>query len=606
VDYLPSQDPAIRERYPEIPQEAFQSAVLLIGTNGSVWSGAEAVFRALEFAAHGRWLLDLYEHSPAFARSTEWAYRFVASHRTGFSKLTRWLWGRHVERPAQVLTRQSFLRSLGIIYLIAFVSLWVQIPGLLGHDGILPTQGTLQQAREQLDALHVGTDRYRLLPTFCWFDASDMSLESQCAAGTVCSVLVIAGLAQAPCLLLLWLLYLSLTTAGGVFLAFQWDSLLLETGFLAIFLAPLQWRSGSPRHDAPPSRMVVWIFRWLLFRLMFESGCVKWLSGDPTWHDLSALHYHFETQPLPTWIGWFAHQLPAIVQKAMTAVMFFIELIVPFLYFMPRRPRMAAAGVTIVFQIGILLTGNYGFFNFLTLALCLPLFDDAGLRGLAGLVRMRPSHVEAPATPCLAVRSTRCRWPAAITWPIAAVILSTSLLQLLEILPMRLPVPGPALSVLRWLQPFRSVNNYGLFSIMTTTRPEIVIEGSNDAVHWQTYAFNYKPGELNHRPRFVEPYQPRLDWQMWFAALGDVRQNPWFVNFCVRLLQGSPAVARLLETNPFPTAPPRYIRAELYEYHFTDWSTLRQTGEWWARAASGIYLPPISLNGDQLEVRTNP
>ena len=602
VDYVPSQDPAFRERYPEIPQEAFLSAVQLIETDGSVWSGAEAVLRGMSWAPHGRWLLELYEHSPAFARAADLVYGYVATHRTGFSRLTRWLWGRHVEPPSLALTRQLFLRCLGVVYLIAFVSLWVQISGLIGHNGIVPVGETMRQAHDQLDALHIGIDRFRLLPTLCWWNASDTFLNLQCAAGTFFSVLVILGLTQAPCLFLLWLVYLSLTTVGSVFLAFQWDSLLLETGFLAIFLAPLQWLAANPRREPPPSRLVVWLLRWLLFRLMFESGCVKLLSGDPTWRNLSALHYHFETQPLPTWIGWYASQLSPIVQKGLTAVMFVIELVVPLLFFLPRRPRMAAAVITVAFQTVIFLTGNYGFFNFLTAALCLLLLDDAALKWIAKKFRLRPVRAQTAELPCPMRAGQNWRWPSAFTWPVAAVLLATSLVQLAETFRIPLPGPRPVLAIAQWLQPFRSVNHYGLFSIMTTTRPEIILEGSYDGSNWQPYRFKYKPGDLYRRPRFVEPHQPRLDWQMWFAALGDVRENPWLVNLCVRLLQGSPEVLDLLATNPFPTAPPRYIRAELYEYRFTDLNTRRQSGNWWMREDRGPYLPPLSLKDDQLQV----
>ena len=588
VDFLPYQDPSVAARFPEIPRETFESAVQLIQPDGAVFSAAEAVFRALAAEPHGGWLLDWYQHSPAFMRLAEWSYHFVARHRSLFSVVTRLLWGRHVELPSHVLVRWTFLRSLGIIYLIAFGSLWLQLPGLLGSGGILPARVLMERANQQVAAQGIGLNRYHLLPTLCWINSGDGFLQFQCAAGTALAVLLIAGIAPAPCLFLLWLIYLSLTTVGGVFLEFQWDNLLLETGFLAIFFAPLQLLPRRPSSETPPSRAVLWLLRWLLFRLLFESGCVKLLSGDPSWRTLTALTFHFETQPLPTWIGWYAHQLPMWMQRSEAALVFAVELAVPLLIFTPRRPRGLACLAIAAFQLLILLTGNYGFFNLLTLALCLTLLDDAGLR------RFLPKWPASGA----GVQRLRLRWPAPAMLTLAAAVACASFVQALEIFRVRTPGPAPLIAVYRWLLPFRSFNHYGLFSVMTRPRLEIIIEGSNDGLNWKDYEFKYKPGELNKRPAFVAPHQPRLDWQMWFAALGDYRHNPWLIDFCLRLLQGSPGVLSLLEHNPFPEAPPRYIRAVQYEYHFTDPDTLRRTGDWWRREPVGIYLPTLSLRED--------
>ena len=522
--------------------------------------------------------------------------------------------------------RWVFLRSLGVIYLIAFVSLWVQIIGLVGSDGILPAKPAMDAMRQTADAQHLGLGRYHLVPTLCWFKATDGFLEFQCAAGATLAVLLIIGFAPAPCLFLLWLIYLSLATVGREFLSFQWDNLLLETGFLAIFLAPLQlWPRLS--RAAPPSRLVLWLLRWLLFKLMFQSGCVKLLSGDPAWRNLTALTFHYETQPLPTWIGWYAHQLPVWAQKASALAMFGIELFVPFLIFAPRRPRRFACLVLVLFQALILLTGNYCFFNLLTIALCLLLLDDAALQALlpprlrnslflekaeitgrqcnASLPDIHdsqsssPDH-ESPAplpTPQLPARSPRKprHWPVQITVPLACIALATSLMQFSGMFRVPIPWPRPMVGLYAWLAPFRSFNNYGLFAVMTTSRPEIIIEGSNDGVAWLPYEFKYKPGDVKRRPRFVAPHQPRLDWQMWFAALGNYRQNPWLINFCLRLLEGSRPVLALLEHNPFPHAPPRYIRAVVCDYHFTDLAARRRTGAWWSGEEKGLYLPPLSL-----------
>ncbi|HEY3930766.1 MAG TPA: lipase maturation factor family protein [Verrucomicrobiae bacterium] len=590
VDYLPSQDSHIAEQFPEIPRGQFEKSVQLIESDGEVFCGADAVFRALAKNSNWQSLLRFYESSPAFANFTERAYEFVAGHRTAFSFFTRLFWGKHVERPDYFLTRWIFLRALGAIYLVAFISLWTQIAGLIGHDGILPTDQFMPAVKQQCDAQGIGLERYYLLPTMSWFDASDNFLNFQCAAGTLFAILLIVGVAPAPCLALLWLIYLSLSTVSRDFLGFQWDNLLLEAGFLAIFFAPLQMLPKFSR-ETPPSKIILWLVRILLFKLIFSSGCVKLLSGDPNWRNLTALTFHYQTQPLPTWIGWYAQQLPPWFQKFSCAIMFAIELGAPFLIFAPRRIRFFGCGAIVFLQILILLTGNYTFFNFLTIGLCLLLLDDFLFQKIlprkwAGwfLINSQPSTLN------------KLRWPRAITIPLAAIVLFISILQMISMFGVRSNLLFPVAVAAEWLQPLRTVNSYGLFAVMTTTRNEIIVDGSDDGTNWLAYEFKYKPGDVNRSPDFVEPFQPRLDWQMWFAALSNYQQNPWFGNFCERLLQGSPEVLALLQKNPFQKHPPRYIRAELYDYHFTNFAERRATGAWWKREFIGEYLPPISLS----------
>ena len=340
--------------------------------------------------------------------------------------------------------------------------------------------------------------------------------------------------------------------------------------------------------------MVLWVIRLLLFKLMFQSGCVKLLSQDVTWRNLTALTFHYETQPLPTWIGWYAHQLPASFQKASTFLMFGTELVIPFLIFAPRRIRFFAGVAFGALQMLILLTGNYCFFNLLTMVLCISVLDDAAL---ARFVPKRWRNAEAAEKE--KPEKKRWSWPLVATIPLAGMVILFTLMQFSSMFRVPVPWPRPVLGLYAWLSPFRSFSSYGLFAVMTTSRPEIIVEGSNDGINWQEYEFKYKPGDLKRRPRFVEPHQPRLDWQMWFAALGDYRQNPWFVNFCLRLLQGSPEVLGLLGRNPFPDTPPRYVRAILYEYHFTDFETRRKTGAWWRRELKGDYIPVISLRQNE-------
>lgn len=613
VDYLAFQDPSVAARFPELPRERFETAVHLVETDGSVYSGAEAAFRALGHAPHEPVLLDLYLRYSSFARLAETVYRFVARHRGLFSFLTQVAWGRHVEPSTHLRVRWLFLRSLGIIYLIAFLSLWVQLMGLIGSNGILPATLTMFGYRQEAATAHLGWHRYHVVPTLCWFSASDGFLKFQCAAGTALALVLMLGIAPAPCLFLLWLIYLSLSVVSREFLSFQWDNLLLEIGFLAIFFAPIQLR---PRGSAPPSKLVLWLLRWLLFRLMVGSGLVKLLSGDPTWRNLTALRVHYETQPLPTWIGWYAHQLPGRLQQASTLLMFIIELVLPLLIFAPRRLRQIPCVAFILFQVLISLTGNYGFFNLLSILLCLVLLDDAALVSFLPGKRLRflqpapqtptvpepapeaPLNPAAPAGQNPAPPAPRPRgwhWPIQVTFPLTCIAVLIPAMQLAALLRVRAPWPGPMVSAYTWIAPFRSFNSYGLFAFMTTNRHEIVIQGSNDGVHWTDYEFKYKPDDPKRGPEFVEPHQPRLDWQMWFAALSDYQHNLWFVEFCVRLLSGSPQVIGLLERNPFPKAPPRYLRAVVYEYHFTDFATRRRTGAWWRRQALGEYVPVLSL-----------
>jgi hypothetical protein len=387
----------------------------------------------------------------------------------------------------------------------------------------------------------------------------DAFLHFLCAGGALAALLVVLGLVPAPALLVCWIFSLSLSVAGQTFLEFQWDLLLLEAGFLGIWLAPpRRWRLGAVLDPPWAARALLW---WLLFRLMFSSGFVKLASGDPNWRNLTALTYHYWTQPLPPWTAWFAAQLPLSFHKLSCFVLLAIELAAPFLIIAPRLLRLVSCAAMAGLQLIIAGTGNYAFFNLLTLALCVLLVDDASFpRALRDRAARDP-------------RASLGRWPALVLAPVLGLVLIVSVMLFAGTLRLRLPWPGAAVSLARATLPFRSVGTYGLFMVMTTSRPEIVVEGSDDGVSWLAYEFRWKPGETTRRPRFVAPHQPRLDWQMWFAALGTCEENPWFVAFLDRLLEGSPAVERLLLRNPFPKHPPRYIRAVLYDYRFQAWSS---------------------------------
>jgi len=565
VEYLPFQECAAE--HPDIPPDDFARAVQWIDTDGHRKTGAAAVLAALAVAGRpGRALQALYRNVPPFARAAEAAYRLVADHRTVFSRLTRWLWGRDVRTPTYATATWIFLRLLGLIYLIAFLSFWRQSAGLIGEHGILPAETFFARAREFL-----GGDAFWQLPSFLWWGADSMALNVWCALGVVASLLLLFGVLPAPCLIFLWANYLSLIVAGQVFYQFQWDVLLLETGFLAIFLAP--WRWFTPwRSRSDPPRLARFLLLWLLFRLMMASAVVKLTGGDPTWADGTALEYHYFTQPLPTPLAWYAHQLPAGFQWLSVQTMFFIELVLPFFLFLPRRLRLIGAAGLAALQVLIMLTGNYGFFNLLTLALCLPAVDDQVLGGR----RPRREHDGT--------------LPRRVIAPVAAALFLLSLIPFAHAFR---PRTVWCQNLYARIAPFRSINSYGLFADMTTERPEILVQGSLDGLTWKTYRFRYKPGDPLRAPPWVAPYMPRLDWQMWFAALGRVEQNPWFFQFLQRLLEGSPAVLDLLAEDPFEGRRPRFVRAQLDRYTFTTFG--EKTQAWWRAEPAGIYFPEISL-----------
>jgi predicted DCC family thiol-disulfide oxidoreductase YuxK len=567
IRYAPYQE--VGEHFPSVPKEEFASAVKLILPDGEVRSGAHAVFSALATVQGKRGMLWVYDRLPGAAAVSEAVYSVIARHRSFCYWVTRILWGIPVKPQTYRVSSWLFLRILGAIYLIAFASFGVQAAGLIGSRGILPAAEFLRAAREYL-----GAASYWNVPTLFWLNASDGFIKAEWIAGVCLSAFLLLGLNWRPIRLALFVLYLSLVTAGQVFMTYQWDALLLEAGFLAVFL-------GS-------SPAIVRLFRWLLCRLIFLSGAVKLLSGDPSWRSFTALPIHYQTQPLPTPLAWYFYQLPMWFQRVSVGFLFFVELVVPFLVLAPRRVRAFAARAIVVLQVLIFLTGNYAFFNLLTIALCLFLLDDAALG------RILPTKIfeRMSARPC---DQKRPLLGGALPSAFAAFVLFISGFQMIAMFSGRHWAPADA--VIQRIAPFEIINTYGLFAVMTTTRPEIVIEGSNDGTTWLAYEFKYKPGDLSRRPAWVQPHQPRLDWQMWFAALGNYQDDPWILHFLGRLLAGTPEVLNLLARNPFPAAPPHYIRAQLYEYRFTTPAERKASGDWWSRELKGTYVPAVSLRG---------
>lgn len=475
--------------------------------------------------------------------------------------------------PTYYISRWLFLRLLGLVHLVAFVSLWYQLEGLVGRNGVTP-------AGFFLDYISARTDwtRFFRLPTVFWLNHSDVVLHVVCALGTVAAVVLVADVLPAVCLGVLFVCYLSFVSVTPDFLGFQWDTLLLETTFLAIFFAPAKLRPGIGKEEVH-SRVMLMLLRWLLFRLMFMSGVVKfWNPRDTSWRDLTALSYHYETQPLPHAVSWYAHQLPMWVDKVSTASTFAIEVLLPFAMLAPRRVRAALCLCFVFFQLSIAASGNYTFFNLLTIALCLLLLDDRHWKFIA------PAWLKGIIT-----RPPLKRLPfyrKALMGGLGIGLVTLSGLQMCLVL--NLDLPDGARRLVYHSDAYHIANRYGLFSTMTKTRQEIVIEGSADGITWEPYEFKWKPGRLDRRPGWAQPYQPRLDWQMWFAPFSP-QAPPWFKNFAYRLLEGKPEVLALLERNPFPLEPPKYLRAHVYEYRFTTPEQYARTGQWWTRTYIGEY-----------------
>lgn len=462
-----------------------------------------------------------------------------------------------------------FARLLGVTLLIAFVSIGVQAMGLFGSRGISPIAdfvGSAQRAGHSFFA-H---------PSLFWFGTGDGMISAVWVVGALSALALTVGVLPRLAALICWFAYLSFVAVGWPFMSFQWDTLLLEVTFTAVFFVPFRvWdRFDAHREPNPVARWALW---FLLFRLVFRSAWVKLASEDPTWQGLTALEYHYFTQPLPTVFAWFADQLPLWFQKLSCALMFVIEFGAPFLLAVPNAIVRRTGALLIVGLMALIaLTGNYGFFNLLTVLLCLTALDD-------GLF-FRFAHASAPVAP----NDEAPPWPSRASVGPAIILVVAAVIFIGGTFGERRGA--------RFLSPlyaFATFNNYGLFAVMTTMRPEIVLEGTSDGVDWEPYVFRYKPGPLGRAPVWVAPHQPRLDWQMWFAALGDFRMNPWLARFMRGLLDDDSAMVDLLETNPFADRPPRQIRALVYDYEFTTPSEREATGHWWKRGEPKLYAPVL-------------
>jgi lipase maturation factor 1 len=508
--------------------------------------------------------------------------------------------------PDRLIPRWILLRALAAIYFSAFYSLLFQIRGLIGPNGILPAQQYLAAVDRAVPA-----SRYWFAPTLLWLSSSNAMLIALCWIGLVASIAALLNLWPRLSLFICFVCYLSFVAAASDFSGYQSDGMLLEAGFLALFFSPSGMLPGWGAHS-PPSRASLFLLQWEWFRIYFESGLVKLLSGDTEWRHLTAMDDYYQNGPLPTWIGWYVAHLPHWFHVSTAAATLVLELGIVFLLFFPRRMRLICFLIVTPWEIGVILTANYTFLNYLVLALGILLVDDRFLRRFVP-ARFCPETatptepISYPSLPLLDNRDPSEPPPprssvthlSSIRLAITTVMLTwIAYVTTSELILLPFPeIPFPAAPI-KILEPFRIANRYGLFAIMTRGRYEIEFQGSNDGQNWTPYLFRHKPQQLNQAPRVYAPYQPRFDWNLWFASLGDWRQNTLVPFTEERLLANSPDVVALFQRNPFATAPPRYIRAVLWQYWFTSMKEKRETGNWWRRQLLGLYAPVLTLQPD--------
>jgi lipase maturation factor 1 len=508
------------------------------------------------------------------------------------SDILHWLFDPRFGSQQRLIPRWLLLRALAAIYFSAFYSLLFQIRGLIGPEGILPAQRYLAAVARSLPA-----GRYWFAPTLLWFSQSDAMLMALCWIGLLASVAALFNLWPRLSFFVAFVCYLSFVAAAGDFSGYQSDGMLLEAGFLALFFSPSGLLPGWGA-DRPPSRASLFLLQWEWFRIYFESGMVKLLSGDEQWRHLTAMDEYYQNGPLPTWIGWYIEHLPHWFHVATAASTLALELFLVFLLFFPRRVRLICFLIVTPWEVGVILTANYTFLNYLVLALGILLLDDGFLRRFVPeRFRLPTGFVELPENRQMEVRKPRHL--TAIRFALTAVLLTwVAYVTTAELILIPLPeLPLPATPI-RALDPFRIANRYGLFAVMTRGRYEIEFQGSNDGQSWTPYPFRYKPQSIDQRPGIYAPYQPRFDWNLWFASFGDWQQNNLVPFTEERLLSNSPTVLALFSGNPFPGSPPKYVRAVLWQYWFTSMKEKRETGNWWRRQLLGLYAPVITRQAD--------
>jgi hypothetical protein len=504
---------------------------------------------------------------------------------------------------SHLIPRWIFLRALGLIYFSAFYSLLLQIRGLIGPEGVLPAQQYLQAVDRSIP----GFTRFWFAPTLFWFSNNNHALISITVIGLIASLLVVANVWPRLTLLVCFVCFLSFVSAAGDFSNYQSDGMLLEAGFISLFFSPRGFWPGLGV-ASPPSRASLFLLLWEWFRIYFESGLVKLLSGDQEWRHFTAMDEYYQNGPLPTWIGWYMQHLPHWFHAATVAATLTMELVLVLLFFLPRRFRIACFFIVTPWQIVVIATANYTFLNYLVLSQGFLLLDDQflmrvlpqkwqpALLGPSPALEQAPTDEQEPDTQPEPPRKTWQHHASAIRLAVSAVFLTwifyVTTAELIHMLWREAPFPSAPIAA---LEPFRIANQYGLFAVMTRGRYEIEFQGSNDGQNWTAYPFRYKPQALNQPPGIYAPYQPRFDWNLWFASLGDWRQNSIVPLTEEHLLTASPDVLALFAGNPFAQSPPKYVRAVLWQYWFTSMAEKRATGLWWRRQLLGLYAPVLTL-----------
>jgi hypothetical protein len=533
--------------------------------------------------------------------------------------LFRWFFNPAHGAPRRLLPRWLFLRALAAIYFSAFYSLLFQIKGLIGPNGILPARQYLSAVSESLGLL-----RYWYAPSLFWFSSSSHLLMAVTWIGLAASVAAFLNLWPRFSFFICFVCFLSFVAASGEFSGYQSDGMLLEAGFLALFFVPPGLRPGWGASH-PPTRASLLLLQWEWFRIYFESGMVKLLSGDQQWRNFTAMDEYYQNGPLPTWIGWYVEHMPHRFHAATVFGTLTLELVLVFLLFLPRRFRLVCFFIVTPWQLGVILTANYTFLNYLVLSLGFLLLDDRSLlwlvpRHLRPPVPAAPPPPESNVEPSLSILEAQAaaspnqadaRHPSptllgkfashmrAIRFALAALMLSwiayDTTAEMIGLVIRPLPLPAAPIAA---LDPFRIANQYGLFAVMTRGRYDIEFQGSTDGRTWTAYPFQCKPQALNEPPRIYAPYQPRFDWNLWFASLGSWRQNDLVPLTEERLLENDADVISLFKSNPFQQTPPRFVRAVLWQYWFTSSEEKRRTGNWWRREYLGLYAPEITRAAD--------
>jgi len=510
----------------------------------------------------------------------------------------RWLFGSKLGGAGWLLPRWIFLRMLGLIYYSAFFSLVFQIRGLIGPHGILPANEYLKALAEQ-----IGRVSYWYAPTLLWFSSSRHMLTAICWVGMIASVLLVLNLWPRGMLAICFVCFVSFVSAAQDFSGYQSDGMLLEAGFIAMFLAPRGWRPGWGE-GSPPSRASWFLLVWECFRIYFESGIAKIMSGDPEWRNFTALDDYYQNGPLPTWIGWYMQHWPHWFHAATAFGTLALELALAWMMFLPRRVRILCFLIVTPWQIGIILSANYTFLNYLVLALGFLLLDDKLLRRFLPK-RWRSDFISQPPTQPTDGVSPQKNWSeilhaqwGAVKLALTAVMLTWIFYVTIAEMARMTRIPDLPMTPVAALEPFRIANRYGLFAVMTRGRYEIEFQGTEDGQNWRIYPFRFKPQDPSKPPGIYAPYQPRFDWNLWFASLSTWRQEPIVWRAEEALLRGEPDVLLLFAGNPFPKGAPRQVRAVIWQYWFTTPDEKRAKGLWWRREQLGLYAPTLEREDD--------